>query len=315
MPVFVYTRAMKIPMPVPVLGLSLVLLLLAAGCGGDDAPPPAETAAPAATMTAETVDAMSREHAGDEAVPSGATEGAAGVDVVSEELAYAEVGDSLVQGYFAAPTTMVEPLPAVIMIHEWWGLNDNIRAMADKLAGEGYMVLAVDLYGGRVADNVAGARSLMTELVENQALAEENLRQAHAFLKEVGAPRVASLGWCLGGHWSLRTALLLSADLDAAVMYYGQVILDETALSALDAPLLGLFAAEDTGIRLGSVESFDETLDALGKEAAIEVYPGVGHAFANPTGNNYDAAAAGDAWARTLDFLSAHLAPAAGGAD
>ncbi len=294
--------------------IGLGLLILVASCGGDDEPPP-PAQAPAAAMTQDTVEAMSREHADDEAVPSGAAAGEPEAAVVSEQLAYAEVGDTLVQGYFAAPTTMVEPLPAVIMIHEWWGLNDNIRAMADKLAGEGYMVLAVDLYGGRVADNAAGARALMTELVENQALAEENLRQAYAFLQEVGAPGVASLGWCLGGHWSLRSALLLSSELDAAVMYYGQVILDEAALSALQAPLLGLFAAEDTGIRLGNVESFGETLEALGKDATIKIYPGVGHAFANPTGNNYDATAAEDAWSETLAFLTAHLAPAAGDAD
>ena len=292
------------------------LVLAAAACGGGGEREGAQAPSgeqPAASMSRENVDAMSREHADDEAVPSGAAGEASG-GVVSEELPYADVAGSLVRGYFAAPGDMVEPLPAVIMIHEWWGLNDNIRAMADRLAAEGYMVLAVDLYGGRTADKPADARQLMMELLENQEQAEGNLRQAYAFLQEVGAPGVASVGWCLGGHWSLRTALLFPESLDAAVIYYGQVILDEEVLAPLQVPLLGLFAEEDTGIKLESVQAFRAKMEELGKDLTLKIYPDVGHAFANPTGNNHDPEAAADAWALTLDFLSDHLpaAPASG---
>lgn len=288
---------------------------MSAACGGDGGDPgasPSSAEEPVAAMSRDNVEAMAREHAGDEAVPSGAA-GAAPGGVVSEELPYADVAGSLVRGYFAAPGDMVEPLPAVIMIHEWWGLNDNIRAMADRLAAAGFMVLAVDLYGGRTADTTSDARTLMMELLENQAQAEENLRQAYAFLQEVGAPGVASVGWCLGGHWSLRTALLFPGRLDAAVIYYGQVILDEEVLAPLEVPLLGLFAEEDTGIRLESVQSFGSTMEKLEKDLTLRIYPGVGHAFANPTGNNFDREAAEDSWALTLDFLADHLPAAAAG--
>ena len=319
--VFVYTSGMiisarRFPFASWIVIVMVALMTAACGGGGSDggergAPPPSGEK-PAASMSRENVDAMSREHADDEAVPSGAAGAAAG-GVVSEELPYADVDGSLVRGYFAAPGDMVEPLPAVIMIHEWWGLNDNIRAMADRLAAAGYMVLAVDLYGGRTAATPSDARTLMMELLENQEQAEENLRQAHAFLQEVGAPGVASIGWCLGGHWSLRTALLFPERLDAAVIYYGQVILDEEELAPLQVPLLGLFAEEDTGIRLESVQAFRSAMDELEKDLTLKIYPDVGHAFANPTGNNFDRDAAEDAWALTLEFLADHLPSASSG--
>ncbi|MEJ2602893.1 MAG: dienelactone hydrolase family protein [Gammaproteobacteria bacterium] len=257
-------------------------------------------------MSDQNVDAMAREHADDEPVPGGAA-GSSPARVVSEELPYADVAGTLARGYLAAPADASEPLPAVIMIHEWWGLNDNIRAMADRLAAEGYLVLAVDLYGGRVAETAPAARELMQELVEDQSRAEDNLRQAYAFLAQTGAPAIASIGWCLGGHWSLRTALLFPERLDAAVIYYGQVVDDEDVLAPLDVPLLGIFGAEDRGIPVDSVESFRAALDRLGKDFTIEIFPGVGHAFANPSGNNYDPETAGAAWQLTLTFLAHQL--------
>ena len=261
----------------------------------------------------ENVDAMSREHAEDTTEPSPAAELAPARDVISDpKMPYAEVGDQLVYGYFAAPSDVFEPLPAIIVIHEWWGLNNNVRAMADRLAGEGYMVLAVDLYGGKTADSPADARALMLGVVEDPGRANENIRAAYEFLTTAGAPRIGSLGWCFGGGWSLNTAQLFADELDAAVIYYGQVTDDEDRLRPISAPILGLFGADDTGITVESVEAFRASLERLRKEHDIHVYPGVGHAFANPTGTNYNAEAATDAWVRTLEFLGRHLVPAEG---
>jgi carboxymethylenebutenolidase len=220
---------------------------------------------------------------------------------------YTESGDELVYGYFAAPADVAEPLPALIVIHEWWGLNDNVRAMADRLAAEGYMVLAVDLYGGKTADTPGAARELMLEVVEEPETAKANIRAAYQFLEVAGAPRIGSLGWCFGGGWSLTAAQMFPDDLDASVIYYGQVTGDEEKLRPINAPILGLFAANDTGIKVESVEAFREALERLRKEHEVHIYPDVGHAFANPTGNNYSADAATDAWAKTLDFLERHL--------
>ena len=256
----------------------------------------------------ENVEAMAREHAADTTEPSPATEKAPRRPVVSERLPYGEIGDQLVYGQFVFPADMIAPLPAIIVIHEWWGLNDNVVAMSERLAGEGYIVLAIDLYGGETADDRDAARALMQGVVEDAASAEENVREAYGFLKTTaGAPMVASLGWCFGGGWSLNAAMLLGSQLEAAVVYYGQVTADEDRLQGVDAEILGLFGAADRGISVDSVRDFEAALERLGKTPEIHVYPGAGHAFANPTGNNYDPAAAEDAWQKTLDFLGRQL--------
>ena len=193
--------------------LAASLLLLA--CSESPAPPDEEEVA----AGRETVDGMSTEHAEDNAEPSPAAEVAPARPVVAERLPYTESGTELVYGYFAAPADVFEPLPAIIVIHEWWGLNDNVRAMAERLAGEGYMVLAVDLYAGQMAANPAEARQLMLEVVEDPDPAKDNLRDAYEFLEIAGAPRIASLGWCFGGGWSLNAAQLFPDDLDASVIF------------------------------------------------------------------------------------------------
>ena len=180
--------------------------------------------------------------------------------------------------------------------------------MADRLAGEGYIVLAVDLFGGEVATTPPEARQKMQKVIENPQQAVDNLRQALSFVDDVAeAPKVATLGWCFGGGWSLNAALEFSGQLDATVMYYGQVTSDTDRLAALESPVLGIFAADDRGISVNSVRAFEQAMDDIGKDASIYVYPDVGHAFANPTGRNYNAQAADDAWAKTLDFLRQEL--------
>lgn len=296
--------------PRALISTVLCVLFTLAACG--DREPVASEADKAAGRA--TADSMSREHAADTTEPSPAVGPAPARPVISDpRMPYAEIGDELVYGYFVAPADMFEPLPAVILIHEWWGLNDNIRAMADRLAGEGYMVLAVDLYGGEIATTPADAREHMLRVVEDPTAAQQNIQSAYEFLSKAGAPRIGSLGWCFGGGWSLGAAQLFPDDLDASVIYYGQVTSDQDKLSPVNVPILGLFAADDTGITLDSVESFRKVLEDLGKDHEIHVYPGVGHAFANPTGNNYDADAATDAWSKTLDFLARHLGGASGG--
>ena len=288
-----------------VVATQLILLFAVAACSRT------ETGSGSAAETAaavENVDAMAREHAEDTPEPSEAVQVEPSREVTAERLAYAEVDDELVYGHFAFPSDMIEPLPAIIMIHEWWGLNDNIRAMAERLAAEGYIVLAVDLFGGKSATDPESARELMLRAVENRDLVTSNIRQAYTFVTATaGAPRVASIGWCFGGGWSLNTALLFPTDLDAAVIYYGQVTDDEEKLSPLEVPILGLFGSEDRGIKVESVRRFEEALERLGKHHEIHIYEGAGHAFANPSGNNFNARYAENAWNRTLGFLGTHL--------
>jgi carboxymethylenebutenolidase len=177
--------------------------------------------------------------------------------------------------------------------------------MARLFAHHGYVALAVDLYG-ESADSPERARELMGNVDEAQA--EENLRQAYRYLAEQhNAPRVGVVGWCFGGGWSLRTALALPGQIDAAVIYYGRLIQERDRLAMLDMPILGIFGAEDEGIPVDGVRQFESTLEELGKDVDIQVYEGAGHAFANPSGERYQPEAARDAWQRTLDFLERTL--------
>lgn len=288
-------------------GAAVIVLLALFATGCESGQSDAEKAA--IESGRKNVDAMSKEHADDTTEPSPAVNTEPAKPVISQTMPYTEHRDQLVYGYFSAPADMFEPLPAVIMIHEWWGLNDNIRAMADRLAGEGYIVFAVDLFAGKVASTPGEARALMMDAVENPEAVEDNIRAAFDFVSTTaGAPRVGSLGWCFGGGLSLKMAQLFPEKLDASVIYYGQTTSDDALLEPVQSPILGLFGAEDTGIKVASVEGFRAALQRLDKNYEVHIYPGVGHAFANPTGRNYNAPAAEDAWRRTLKFLKLHLA-------
>lgn len=228
--------------------------------------------------------------------------------IVSERLPYAEVGDELVYGYFAFPSDMIDPLPAIIIVHEWWGLNDQVRAMADRLAAEGYIVLAVDLFSGKTSTTAVEARLLMLSVIENPVPAEENIRQAYDFVDSTaGAPRIGSIGWGFGGDWALNTAMLFPDELDAVVIYYGQVTDDEDVLRPINTPILGLFGAKDNSIPVESVRKFEAALERLRKNYEIHIYPAAGFAFANPSSRSYVAETAEDAWTRTLGFLVFNL--------
>jgi carboxymethylenebutenolidase len=255
----------------------------------------------------EIVERMEREHSGDSPISNPLSETAPATSVSGAETAYALLGEKTVSGYLARPVEG-EVHKGLIIIHEWWGLNDNIRAMADRLAGEGYAALAVDLYEGDVADTRDGAASLMRGTLEHPERLEENLRQAHRYLTEqVGVDSIGVVGWCFGGAWSLRTALVMGDEIDATVVYYGRLVTEPDELDALASPLLGLFGELDGGIPVDTVREFEATLEELGKESEIHVYPDADHAFANPSGTRYNEAAATDAWKRTLDFFAEHL--------
>ncbi len=296
------------------VSLAVLVLLPLAACAPAAEEPVVEEAGADGEDTAaaeDYADRMAREHAGEEPVPAFAGDDAVyrDVEVRTEEVAYATLGGTEVAGYLAMPAGAEErpeaALPGLIVIHEWWGLNDNVETMARLYAHHGYVALAVDLYG-EAADSPERARELMGNLDEAQA--EDNLRQAYRYLaEEHNVSRVGVIGWCFGGGWSLRTALLLPGEIDAAVIYYGRLVDDRERLASLDVPILGIFGAEDQGIPVADVRAFESTLEDLGKDVEIQVYEGAGHAFANPSGERYQPEAARDAWQRTLAFLDRHV--------
>lgn len=279
---------------------AVFLALFTAFCAGR-----AATSADDQALLARTAEA----HAHDTPVATPAATTAPRVAVTGAEVVYATVDGKPVTGYLARPEgSEKQNLPALIVIHEWWGLNENVRDEAERLAGEGYVALAVDLYQGATADAPPAAMKLSRGLTENPGPAEDNLKQAYAYLtEELKAPRVGTIGWCLGGRWSFRTAQLFPDGVDATVIYYGSVKAEDAEVARLEMPVLGLFGSKDRVVPLPMVQAFEAQAKRLGRDVTIKVYDGADHAFANPSGTAYDAPAAEDAWARTTAFLDANL--------
>lgn len=247
-------------------------------------------------------------HQQDRPVASAAITQAPAVEVEAQPVTYGTVNGEAVTGYLARPVDAAEPLPGLIVIHEWWGLNDNIKMMTERLAGEGYTALAVDLFG-QVADTPEAARAQVQAALQTPDVLQENLRQAYQYLEQdQNAPMIGSIGWCFGGSWSLQTALLFPEELDAAVIYYGgNLVTDPAQLEALQMPILGIFGGIDDNPPVETVREFESALNSLGKSVEIHIYEGADHAFANPSGTRYNAEAAEAAWEETTAFLEEHL--------
>lgn len=198
------------------------------------------------------------------------------------------------------------PAPAVVLIHEWWGLNDQIKAVAAEFAELGYVALAIDLHGGKVAANPQEAREL-TRAVKPE-LATQQLVAAIDYLRghDKSNGKVGTIGWCFGGGWSLNASL--ASPVDATVIYYGNVRKTADDLASLNAPVLGHFGTQDGNINEEMVSGFSDALAAAGKSDLFTPHwYAANHAFANPTGSRYDADDAALAWQRTLDFFKQHL--------
>ena len=225
--------------------------------------------------------------------------------VESNEIVYGQSGDQVHRGYLSRPVA-TDTTSGLIVIHEWWGLNEDIHAMTEQLAALGYTALAVDLYDGQSATQVRDAFGLSTNLSSNEERGLANLQQAYDYLEdEMGATKIGVIGWCLGGKWSLKTALMLPKEINATVIYYGSLTDDQEKLSTLHMPIIGFVGTRD---RLHKeFIAFDEDMKKLGKNASVHIYEGAKHAFANASGVVYEPVAAEDSWEKTVNFLKAHL--------
>ena len=220
---------------------------------------------------------------------------------ISSEVIYGQSGDQLHKGYLSQPEN-IKAKSGLIVIHEWWGLNEDIHLMADQLAGLGYHSLAVDLYDGKSAEGVREAFQLMTGLSKNEDAALANLKEAYDYLtNELGAEKVGIIGWCLGGKWSLRGSLMLPNEIDATVIYYGSLIDDREQLATLEMPIIGFVGTKDRPY-INQFIQFDKDLKALNKDYSIHFYEGAGHAFSNASGTAYEPEAAEDSWKKQLIF-------------
>jgi carboxymethylenebutenolidase len=216
-------------------------------------------------------------------------------------------GEETVQGILYTPGGK-GPFPGIIVIHEWWGLNDWVKEQASKLADQGYETLAIDLYRGKVATTPDMAHELMRGVPDDRA--NRDLKGAFDFLASqpnVKKNRIGAIGWCMGGGYSLDVALdepTLAAD----VINYGHLVTDPDAIKKINAPILGLFGAQDQGITPDDVHKFDAAMKQQGKKVDIKIYDDAGHAFENPNNKTgYRPADAADAWQRTVGFLSENL--------
>jgi len=216
-------------------------------------------------------------------------------------------GDESVQGVLYTPAGK-GPFPALVVVHEWWGLNDWVKDQASKLADQGYVSLAVDLYRGKVATTPDEAHEIMRGVPEDRA--KRDLHAAVEFLKSqphVRKDRIGSIGWCMGGGYALDVALQ-EPGLAATVINYGHLATDPEALKKINSPILGLFGGQDRGITPDDVHKFEQQLKQQGKKVDIKIYDDAGHAFENPNNKDgYRAADAADAWKRTVDFLAMTL--------
>jgi carboxymethylenebutenolidase len=220
------------------------------------------------------------------------------------------------QGYLVYPLstndTLSNKLPAVIMVHEWWGLNENIKNMANILARQGFVVLAADLYKGEVANTPQRATELVQSVRNNQNISIANLQSAVKYLgslPNVDDSKIVSMGWCFGGGQSLQLALdSQEHPLAATIIYYGTpLVTNESSLSEIKWPVLGIFGDKDQAIPLEQINLFRKSLDQNGITNEIHIYKGVGHAFANPSGDNYAPKETQDAWQKTLSFLKKYV--------
>src|SRR5579864_5191408 len=193
----------------------------------------------------------------------------------------------------------------VIALHEWWGLNDWVKMQATSLAANGYVVMAVDLYRGRVTENPSEARKLKRGLPEDRATRDINAAFRYLTTRpDVDAKHIGSIGWSMGGSFAIQLAIH-EPHLAACVVNYGALPADFVDVKRINAQVLVNCGARDRGMLPSRVRAFEKLMKAAGQSADIKIYMGAGHAFENPSNKSgYRPEASADAWCRTLEFFA-----------
>jgi len=205
--------------------------------------------------------------------------------------------------YVARPKSA--PHGGLLIVHEWWGLNGWVKSEADRYAAQGYLVLAVDLFGGSVATSPEEAQKLMSALDE-KAATDVEVAGVEWLAQAVRGKKIATLGWCMGGGQSLNASLASSGKVGATVIYYGLPVTDVNLLKKLQGPVLGIWAKRDGWITPEKVAAFDLALKDAGIKHEFRSYD-ADHAFANPSGGRYNPPAAQDANDAARRFLKSIL--------
>lgn len=232
---------------------------------------------------------------------------AAATQITAQEKVTFPSGDSTASGLLYLPKGP-GPHPALVVIHEWWGLNDWIKQEAAGYAAKGYVALAVDLYHGNVATDPETAHELSRGLPQDQGV--RDLVAGFNFLakrNDVAPHRIGAVGWCMGGGYALQLAIAEPA-LKAVAINYGALATDKATLAKIHAAVIGNFGGQDKGIPPDAVHAFEAAMKSIGKPVNIKIYPDAGHAFENPNNKmGYRAADAADALGRIDRFFAAEL--------
>ena len=233
---------------------------------------------------------------------------AADTKVSSKAVSY-KSGDESASAILYTPATKGDTkLPAIVVIQEWWGLNDWVKQQAQDLAAQGYVTLAVDLYRGKVATTRDEAHELMSGLPASRAV--RDLKAAVDYLKSqpnVNPAKIGSIGWCMGGGYSAELAVA-EPTLVAAVVNYGQLPESDSEIKTIHAKMLGNFGGKDQGIPPEAVHKFEQQMKANGNRVDFKIYPDAGHGFQNPiNGKGYNPEATADAKKRISEFFDATL--------
>jgi carboxymethylenebutenolidase len=211
-------------------------------------------------------------------------------------------------GWVQAPATAGKH-PALLVIQEWWGMNDWIKQNVARFASQGYVALAVDLYRGKATNDPGEAHELMRGMPEDRAMGD--MKAGFDWLAarpDIDPKRIGMIGWCMGGGYALAFAVS-EPRLAALVVNYGRLVTDPAKIDAIHAAVLGNFAGLDRGIEPKDVQAFGDALKKDGNDSDIKVYDGAKHAFMNPNSKDgYNEAAAKDAWVRIDAWLSQKLA-------
>ncbi len=208
-----------------------------------------------------------------------------------------------VKGVMAVPAKL--PAPTVLLVHEWWGLNDQIKSVAAEFAKQGYLAVAVDLYNGETTTSSAKAGRLMKAVDDKRATRQIKTMADWLRTHKDSTGKIGTVGWCFGGGWSLNCSI--ATPVNATVIYYGHVTRSARQLASLKGPVLGHFATKDNWITKAMVEGFESAMKKAGKTDLTVNWYEANHAFANPSSARYDQKDAALAWQRTLDFYKKHL--------
>jgi carboxymethylenebutenolidase len=224
---------------------------------------------------------------------------------MTTKVSFEDKGGKTIDGVLAEPSGTGKA-PSVVLIQEWWGINDHIKSLADRLAKEGFLVVAPDLYHGKIAKDAGEANALMTELDTLAAMKEIAAAVAFAKTHARSNGNVGVMGFCMGGALSFAAACHVEG-LGAVVPFYGTPPAEKVDYAKVTAPILAHFAKNDDWATVAKAEAIKKQLDELGKPMHLEVYD-AGHAFVNDTRPEaYDEKSAKLAWQRSIDFLKKNL--------